>query len=282
MQDIIDVVEKIDDEMETIGLRKQHWAQIKPTAPTKQKILISLGSSLPHNITMAVQLSFIIWVRYIGVKFRQVNKLLEAMIEALDLPKPRRFLGEADDRLIERETRNDLRGNVQKIMIAKKCHLDLVWAAKRVNKFYGFQLVLVTLVELMLLIIPLFMLNFMIWNHLPKEDVLFDGFPALIVIFVIWMRIVHLHGNCIHTTNEAKAAGFLLCRLYDSSTTTKFRAEVQNFTQQVLQTPLVFSLAGSIFAYLFVIVQLASTQWYLRQELSWNATDLNATLTGET
>ncbi|XP_078034225.1 uncharacterized protein LOC144468543 [Augochlora pura] len=311
VREILNAVEKIDNQMETIGLRRQLWAQFKsqmfylcmwlcqffiytmityflrmrPNAPFEHKILLSVAVHVVQHLIVPTELSFVAHVR-------QLNELLEEMIETLDRPLSERLIEESDGRLIQRRSKNDLRGNVEIIMKARKYHLELIELARRTNKFYGLKLLLVALSALVSIMIVLYKFNCFIWYPMAKTELSREAVSMAMYAVLISMWIVFLHGNCIYTTNEAKAAGFLLCRLYDSSTSTKFRAEVQNFTQQVLRNPLMFSvlglvdfnrsflpsLAGSIFAYLFVIVQLASTQWYFEQESAANATDMNLTL----
>ncbi|XP_076646986.1 uncharacterized protein LOC143355738 [Halictus rubicundus] len=299
-QDLIEAIDKVDQEMQAIGLPSQYPIEFKiqmchlslwfvnvtvnllvtlifrmePNAPILKKITVTLGKNIMHIMLITVQLSFTVWVGHIGMKFRQLNQLLEEMIETFEHSVPKRFL-EINDRQIQNRRPPNIHaveGSVETITKAKNCHLDLIKIARRINKFYGMQLLLTTLIWLLTIVTLLYILNFCIWQTRFKVHLFYEIGPVILWLMLTILRIIYLHSMCMQTSNEAGKTGFLLCRLYSSSTSVQFRSEVQHFTTQVLTDPLVFNvcglvdidlilqLVGSIFTYLIVIIQLAGPE----------------------
>ncbi|XP_076647105.1 putative gustatory receptor 28b [Halictus rubicundus] len=319
-QDLIEAIDRIDQKMQSIGLPSQYpiqykhqiyhlswWLahvtvilvitwniQIEPNAPIEDKIILTIAGNLIPIIITFVQLSFTLWVGYIRMNFRQLNHLLEEMIETTDHSGPKPFLAIRNSQVQKRRHLNAHAhdGNVETIAKVKKYHLDLIKIARRINKFYGMQLLLTTLIWLLTIVKLLYMFNLCIWQPLSTADIIYETCPLIIWLMINMSRMIHLHSNCMQTSNEAGKAGFLLCRLYNSSTSIQFRSEIQQFTHQVLENPLVLtvcglvdidrtflsSVVGSIFAYLIVIVQLLRPQVEQRHHLVGNATDVNVTI----
>ncbi|XP_076647224.1 uncharacterized protein LOC143355893 [Halictus rubicundus] len=309
--DMITVLEEIDQKMDTIGLPKQHWSQCKyqmfifcewlvyilvhvtvewkfsftPFIPVFDKILLSLSLNAVPILTMTTYLSFSIWIRYIQTKLSQLNYLMEEMI---DSSGPKRFLQITDCQIKRGRCMNVrlVKGNVQIIMKAKECHLELVRIARRVNKYFGMNLLSSLTTSITIIIAMLYTINFSIWYSLSGDDLLVDTFPLVIWILMNTTAMIHLYWYCMHTSNEAGKAGYLLCRLYDSSTSMEFRIEVQRFTQQVQQNPLVFNVCGLVdiddtfltstvgwvFTYIVVILQLQTQS--MQQKLDANSTSV--------
>ncbi|XP_076293124.1 uncharacterized protein LOC143215153 [Lasioglossum baleicum] len=322
-QDLIEAVDQIDQKMQSIGLPSQYPIQYKhqmyyigcwlahvtmswivtlifrinPNAPIVDRIILTIGLNHIQTILTVVQLSFTLWIGHIRMKFTQLNHLLEEMIEMTDQSGPKQFL-EVHNSQVQKRRRQDVhavKGNVDTITKAKNYHLELIAITRRLNKFYGMQLLLTTLNWLLTTVTLLYMFNFCIWQPLSRAETFEELGAVIIWIILNMLRMIHLYSNCVQTSNEAGKAGFLLCRLYNSSTSIEFRAEVQNFTHQVQENPLVlnvcglvdidrtfltsdiFQVMGSIFAYLLVIVQLAFTPVNNRRNIAANATDVNVT-----
>ncbi|XP_033336319.2 uncharacterized protein LOC117226266 [Megalopta genalis] len=319
VHDLIETIENVDEQMATIGLPKQYSSQykyqminfvlllvyvflyvtitwisdFKPNISIQAHVFLSVSLNLVSILSLMGHLSFCVWIRYVRTKLYQLNCLLAEMIDVLDAPKSERLREMIGGCPIRRRSgRHELRGNVQIIAKVKKYHLDWIKIARRVNRFYGIHVLASTSISFMTILYVLFILNCLLLRQSSADASLLEICSGLTVLSLDCVRVIHLHSKCRKTSDEARKTGYLLCLLYDSSTGEKFRAEVQNFTQQVLENPLVFTICGlvdfdrsflanlfgSICTYVFVILQLR-TQNMIGRRLSEATTSANVTLT---
>ncbi|XP_078034226.1 uncharacterized protein LOC144468544 [Augochlora pura] len=306
IHDLIKTIQNVDDQMAAIGLPKQYSSQYKHQiinffylvmyqlicftltwktyfvwdVPLLAHIFLSIAINWVPMLILIGHLSFCVWIRYVHTKLSQLNCLLAEMIDVLDTPKSERLREIINGCPVGgRCGRLELRGNVGIIAKVKKYHLDWIKIARRVNSFYGIHILASTSFSFLTILYSLYVLNCLLLRQSNEDASLSTISANLTGLLIDTVRMIHLHCKCRKTSNEARKTGYLLCLLYDSSTSEKFRDEVQNFTQQVLENPLVFTICGfvdldrsflanlfgSVCTYVFIILQLRTQNLFDRQ-----------------
>nr|XP_031837088.1 uncharacterized protein LOC116428957 [Nomia melanderi] len=311
---VIHLIEENDRRMEAIGLSRDYrsvynyqirsiccfilifvcsqlytWQRsLAPSLPLYVKIVNCFSLHIVSIICLTTNFTFCFWIRYVWLKFDQLNHLLMKMIEALDPPKQKRFLETTDDLEVKRSEDNDdaLLFDTDTVKKIKKSHLALIRIAKQISAFYGVQILLTSTIILVRLVILFYVCNKMMW-YPPPDDQLLPQILDLMLFSLINLSMVYMvHHICTKTSYKAAETGDLLCRLYNSSTTIEFRDEIRRFTTQVLQNPLLFSICGlvdldgsfilnalgNMFGYMIMLIQMETQR--LRTRMQKNSTEV--------
>ncbi|XP_017764049.1 PREDICTED: gustatory and pheromone receptor 32a-like [Eufriesea mexicana] len=151
-----------------------------------------------------------------------------------------------------------------------KMHLEMIKIVRIVNNIYGVQILLLMISSVISITILFYLLYRITWMELTVDSYLQEVIPLTCWIFFYIMLILYINHVCAKTIIEAASIGDTICELYEPSTSTEFRAEIQDFTLQLIQNPLLFTacgffnldhafiqgIVGTITTYLIIIIQV--------------------------
>ncbi|KAI4479092.1 hypothetical protein M0804_011231 [Polistes exclamans] len=126
---------------------------------------------------------------------------------------------------------------VLKIQKIREIHLELIKCARNINDAYGFHILLSVTTTIIIFITSAYYL----YNYILTED--YDQISLYIywnIYFILFFNEIIIYFFFLHAMNT----GDILCELYEPSTSKEFRAEVFDFTLQLLQNPLSFTSCG--------------------------------------
>ncbi|XP_076763180.1 uncharacterized protein LOC143430686 [Xylocopa sonorina] len=254
-----------------------YYFNFEPSTPVLIKLsltVIAVISSI--NITVC-SASFCIWINYLKLKFGQLNKLLRGMLTTTnDSPQHKRVLAMNYDFKNKKFTslRNgDVKGsdgNASTMRAVKQMHLELIKISRIINASYGIQILIMMTLSSIFTIGLLYTSYRIIWLDLTTDELLQQLIPTLCCIFTNVWQMFYVNRACTKTSTEAEDIGDIVCELYEPSTSKEFRAEIQDFTLQLIQNPLVFTACGffelgntfiqgavgSITTYLVILIQV--------------------------
>ncbi|XP_043664259.1 uncharacterized protein LOC122627279 [Vespula pensylvanica] len=204
---------------------------------------------------MVIDFTFVFWIRYIKIKFGQLNAVLQNMLTTtIDFPQHKRVLrmkdNWEDDSLLS-TIYHMYKGNenLVKLKRIKEVHLELIKCARNINDAYGLHILL-----------------------------------SITTAFILIITVAY-DAYFLHVTN----AGDILCELYEPSTSKEFRAEIRHFILQLIQNPLSFTtcglfyldytlirnVIGTVITYLVILIQIGnvSIQTFVKNS-TFTANDL--------
>nr|XP_050845478.1 putative gustatory receptor 28b [Vespula vulgaris] len=205
---------------------------------------------------MITDFTIIFWIRYVKILFGQLNAVLQNMLTTtIDSPQHKRVLrmkdNWEDDSLLSTIYRTyKANENLKKLKRVKQIHLELIKCAGIINEAYGLQILMSMSSSVFIIIIHDVMYQ-LVQNRLK--------FTACVLI------LCHIS---LHATNT----GDILCELYEPSTSNEFRAEIRDFTLQLIQNPLSFTICGffdldytlirnviaTVITYLVILIQMGN------------------------
>nr|ALG36126.1 gustatory receptor 2 [Sclerodermus sp. MQW-2015] len=164
--------------------------------------------------------------------------------------------------------------NVDTMRAAKQVHLELVKAARNTNDIYGIQILLSMTASFVLITSLLYNAYVIIWLKLSSEEFSREMIPLSCWVFFYASKLFAINHVCAKTSAEAANTGDIICELYEPSTSKEFRAEIRDFTLQLIQNPLTFTASGffnldytfihgvigSVTTYLVILIQFGDIQ----------------------
>ncbi|CAK9806702.1 Putative gustatory receptor 28b [Anthophora plagiata] len=303
LRKVIVLVESCDQTMENIGLPKRYHSlflyQIRGYGIcglfivlialeffywhlTESMIFFSLVLALlshaPLLLITTCDVSFCFWVnKYLKLKFHQLNQLLHGMLTTTsDSPQHKRVLEmqyDSENKKFTSFRNHHVRGsnaNANTMRAVKQIHLELIKIARTMNAAYGIQILLMVTVSFIIITSLFYLFYRILWLDLNTTDFLRTTMPTCCWIFTYTLKIFYINHVCAKTSAEAANAGDIICELYEPSTSREFRAEIRDFTLQLIQNPLVFTacgffdmdhafiqgVVGSITTYLVILIQV--------------------------
>ncbi|KAI4489495.1 hypothetical protein M0802_011030 [Mischocyttarus mexicanus] len=240
----------------------------------------------PLVLLLITELTFTFWIRFIKLEFSQLNELLKSMLTTtIDSPQHKRII------LMRNNRQNDSASadihltyksneDVIKIKKAKKVHMELIKCAKNINSAYGLHILLSVSTSTILITI----LSYNLYNNLITETykpsaiisliywILFYVMKVIVISHLCATTVAELYINSIYFILHASNIGDIICDLYIPTTSKEFRAEISEFTVQLIQNPLSFTscgffhvdhslirnLIGSVTTYLVILIQVGN------------------------
>ncbi|XP_078037686.1 uncharacterized protein LOC144470441 [Augochlora pura] len=301
IREAIDLLETINHRMENMGMsmqRSRHYKlqfqiiavcsacvsgsvivswhmHLKPRLPLYLKLFAACGFNFPALLVLTFDATFFFWINYLRIKFNQLNNLLHVMLttsidSSLDKEIPK-MTYDFEEATPGQEGVRVINGNANTMKAVKQIHLQLVKIARIINDFYGMQLLLTMSTTFVFLTVLLFCAYRTIF-----ADTFVEYIQNLLVMLFVWIlfnfsKLFTVSHVCIKTSTEASDTGELVCQLYEPSTSKEFRAEIRDFSLQMVQNPLVFTacgffyldetfvqgVIGTICTYLVILIQVS-------------------------
>ncbi|KOC60043.1 Putative gustatory receptor 28b, partial [Habropoda laboriosa] len=239
--------------------------------------ILALMSHAPLMLITVCDVSFCFWVKYLKLKFHQLNQLLHGMLTTSpDSPQHKRVLEmryDSENKKFTSFRNHHVRGsnaNANTMRAVKQIHLELIKIARTMNAAYGMQILLMVTVSFIIITGLFYLFYNLLWQDLNTVDFIGAMMPTCCWIFTYTMKIFYVNHACAKTSAEAANAGDIICELYEPSTSREFRAEIRDFTLQLIQNPLIFTacgffdmdhafiqgIVGSITTYLVILIQV--------------------------
>ncbi|XP_032668138.1 putative gustatory receptor 28a [Odontomachus brunneus] len=240
------------------------------------RFIIMLVAHYPIALLYVADISFLHWVRYSKIRFQQLNGLLQRMLTTTpDSPQHKRVLKMKDEwnktfvsSAQQKEHRT--KDNTDTMRAVKQVHLELIKCIRTANEAYGIQILLSMTVSFVFITTLLYNAYKIYWMDMPKSEM-----QQEMISFACWTlfyasKVFIINHMCALASLEAANTGDIICELYEPSTTKEFRAEIRDFTLQLIQNPLVFTacgfftldhtfihgVIGSITTYLVILIQV--------------------------
>ncbi|KAL2746800.1 LOW QUALITY PROTEIN: gustatory and pheromone receptor 32a-like [Vespula maculifrons] len=244
----------------------------------------------PFIVWLITDVTFVFWMGQveslnIQIKFSQLNELLKNMLTTtIDSPQHKRILWIRNNRKNDSPSSNihqtdKSNKDVITIKKAKEIHLELIKCARKINDAYGLHILFSILTATILIIIT----AYNEYYYLLTQS--YYVVPLRSFIYLFWISyfafkiiILCLCKNCnevlilCHISLHATNTGDILCELYEPSTSNEFRAEIRDFTLQLIQNPLSFTICGffdldytlirnviaTVITYLVILIQMGN------------------------
>ncbi|XP_076656208.1 putative gustatory receptor 28b [Halictus rubicundus] len=221
--------------------------QLEETMPLHLKLTLVCAMNLPMFLILSADVSFLFWVNYVTTKFYQLNNLLRAMLPTTDSTSEKgisKMIYDVEEKSPGTEGVRVVNGNANTMRAVKQIHLQLVKIARIVNDFFGVQLLLTMCTVFVFLTMLLFSAYKTIFSS-DFDDEFHSHFTQLLLNILFYLsKLFTLSHVCNRICSEASDTGELICQLYEPSTSKEFRAEIRDFSMQMIQNPLVFTACG--------------------------------------
>ncbi|XP_033303055.1 putative gustatory receptor 28b [Bombus bifarius] len=252
---------------------KWHFAT---STPTMMKLCLSLVAHVPFVVIYVSSATFGFWVTCLRLKLHQLNQLLHSMLATMtpESSLHKRFLQTKNDfennKFWSFRNEQGSHGNTNKIRSIKQMHLKIIKIVKVVNDAFGMQILLLMITSVIFTITFLYILYRIIWLDLTMDELIKELVSVICWFLVYASQILHVNHVCAKTNSEVTIMGDVICDLYEPSTSNEFRAEIRNFTLQLIQNPVVFTargyfnldhtfiqaVIGTITTYLIIMIQV--------------------------
>nr|XP_034171194.1 putative gustatory receptor 28b [Osmia lignaria] len=258
----------------------QYLLYLPPMLQLYKKAIIIFVLHFPLLLYSVCVISFCFWIRCLELKFQQLNNLLRSLEAAKpDLPQEKRILTMFYDfnnkkfSSLENEDIKRDKGDALTMRLVKQAHLELIKIAGVVNSTYGVQILLLIFSAFTYLVTSLHTNYKTLWLSPDMEQTLrLIVLPTFAACFC-GLEIFAVGHACGKTSTESASTGDLFCKLYQTSTSKEFRAEIRDFTLQMVQNPLMFtacgfftvdhsfilSIIGVVITYLVILIQMEDT-----------------------
>ncbi|KAK1133336.1 hypothetical protein K0M31_011151 [Melipona bicolor] len=135
-------------------------------------------------------------------------------------------------------------GNTSKMRSVKQIHLEIIKIVKVVNDTFGVQVLLLMTISVIFTTIFLYILYRIVSLDLSTNELMRELISIICWLLIYIPCVLYVNHVCAKTITEATNMGDLVCKLYESSTDKEFRAEIRNFTLQLIQNPVIFTAYG--------------------------------------
>ncbi|XP_012225714.2 putative gustatory receptor 28b [Linepithema humile] len=248
--------------------------------PLHIKIILVLAVHYPVGLLYVSDVSFLHWVRYSKIRFEQLNNLLQRMLTTTpDSPQHKRVLKMKDEwnkTFITSATQQDSRSkdNTDTMRAVKQVHLELIKSTRSTNEAYGIQILFSMTISFVFITSLLYYAYSIIWVNMNAEMFRREMIPLVGWILFYASKVLIINHTCALASIEAANTGDIICELYEPSTSKEFRAEIRDFTLQLIQNPLIFTacgffnldhtfihgVIGSVTTYLVILIQVGDLQ----------------------
>ncbi|KAL2725489.1 putative gustatory receptor 28b [Vespula squamosa] len=194
------------------------------------------------------------------MKFNQLNELLKNMLTTtIDSPQHKRVLGIKNNRKNDSPSSDIHRADksnedVITIKKAKEIHLELIKCARKINDAYSLYILFSILIVTIFIIITTYNMYYYLLTKSYHTNplrfflylfwILYFAFKIIIISYICAGTVTEVLLILFHISLHAANTGDILCELYEPSTSDEFRAEIHDFTLQLIQNPLSFTTCG--------------------------------------
>ncbi|XP_015590817.2 putative gustatory receptor 28b [Cephus cinctus] len=277
--------------MERLGIKDNHWRHLRfqyiQYCILCFNILISSACTVwfMSGITMTIKLSlsygyfypiiiihvsdiyFVIFIRYIGTKFEQLNETLSDRLKTLS---------KIDDTEEHIQPEENLCNFIKSI---RQIHLELIRLSKYLNKVFDVQL-LISITISVVFIISWLMNTYNILIGTTFDSQTYLRTAGLIDILTFYCFKIFIIGQtCGATSAAAQKTGGIVFKFYNFERSKEIRGEIEKFTMQLIQNPasftahdfltldnaFVFRVAASITTYLIILIQMNNSMFDVGQ-----------------
>ncbi|KAL2746810.1 putative gustatory receptor 28b [Vespula maculifrons] len=226
----------------------------------------------PLIVMTITDFTFLFWIRYIKIKFVQLNAVLQSMLTTtIDSPQHKRVLKmkdnwEDDSSLSTHYGTYKAYENLAKLKRVKQIHLELMKCASILNEAYGLQILISIFSSVTYITTTFYNLYFTFFIN-KYHNWIKELYVHFYYILYYGIKVFALTNICQTTITErckyiliflifflyAVNTGEILYELYEPSTSKKFREEVGNnfylylirdFMYQSIQNRLKFTVCG--------------------------------------
>ncbi|XP_047344145.1 putative gustatory receptor 28b [Vespa velutina] len=134
---------------------------------------------------------------------------------------------------------------------AKEIHLELIKCARNINDAYALHILFsISLVFVLITITAYHVYYYLLTNSYRTQPL--NSLTYLFWFFYFGIKIIIVSHICAETVTEhntslhATNTGDILCELYEPSASNEYRAEIRDFTLQLIQIPLSFTIYGLV------------------------------------
>ncbi|KAI4489517.1 hypothetical protein M0802_011052 [Mischocyttarus mexicanus] len=234
----------------------------------QQELRLYLFDNISFLVTNIIDLTFVFWVRYIKIKFSELNELLKSMLTTtVDSPQHKKVFRMKDNweddsslSIIYRTYKTN--ENFIKLRRIKEIHLELIKCARNTNDAYGLHI----LMSISLAFILITAVAYNLYNHLISgryRSNRYETFLFLHWIIYFAFKIVLISNTCAKTITE-----------------------IRDFIVQLIQNPLSFTTCGffnldhtlitsvvsTVTTYLVILIQVGSAPLPVSVENSTSST----------
>ncbi|XP_033209796.1 putative gustatory receptor 28b [Belonocnema kinseyi] len=226
----------------------------------------------PLHLNSVVDFTFTSLVNLLGIRFENINLLLKRHLEKNPEPKTVRQLypkysrvsalvmsTEYSDRLNEKQL------EIQLLILSRYLHMELTNISWEVNKIYQKQMMM----EMGAYLIILTGLSYYLFTILFFSIRTFHSKIAQVINGCIWSivyayKLLNITSTCAKVSLESQKTRDILYELKILNEDKEFKEEIEQFSLQLTQRPLVFSTCGlSTLDYPFVQRFIGSVTTYL-------------------
>ncbi|XP_071631265.1 putative gustatory receptor 28a [Temnothorax longispinosus] len=265
--------------------------------PIHIRFIIMFAVNYPVVLLYVGDVSFLHWVSYSKIRFEQLNNLLQRMLTTTpDSPQHKRVLKMKDEwnkPFTASATQQDRRtkDNTDTMRAVKQVHLELIKSTRSTNEAYGIQILLSMTISFVLITSLLYYAYSIFWEKMSSETFRQEMIPVVGWILFYSSKVLIINHMCAMATIEAANTGDIICELYEPSTSKEFRAEIRDFTLQLIQNPLIFTacgffnldhtfihgVIGSVTTYLVILIQVGELPAGKSSNSTINYNDTNFT-----
>ncbi|XP_020294023.1 putative gustatory receptor 28b [Pseudomyrmex gracilis] len=248
--------------------------------PLHIKFILGIGMNYPVGLLYVSDASFLHWVRYRNLvyskmRFEQMNNLLQRMLTTTpDSPQHKRVLKMKDEwnkTVTSSAHDRKNRENTDTMRSVKQVHLELIKSIRSINEAYGIQILLSMTISFVFITSLLYYAYSILWSSKISSDVYRQEMvPVVCWVLFYASKVLIINHTCAMATIEAANTGDIICELYEPSASKEFRAEIRDFTLQLIQNPLIFTacgffnldhtfihgVIGSVTTYLVILIQV--------------------------
>ncbi|EZA47645.1 ObirGr6 [Ooceraea biroi] len=245
--------------------------------PLYAKIILIAATHYPIALMYISDVSFLHWVRYSKIRFEQLNNVLQRMLTTTaDSPQHKRVLKMNDEwsktfiTSASQQRNRRTKDNTDTMRAVKQVHLELVKASRTTNEAYGLQILFSMTISFVFITTLLYYAYTILWLDLSKEEFQLEMMPIVGWVIFYSSKVLVINHACSLTSAEAASTGDIICELYEPATSREFRAEIRDFTLQLIQNPLIFTacgfftldhtfihgVIGSVTTYLVILIQV--------------------------
>ncbi|KAL2746792.1 gustatory receptor for sugar taste 43a-like [Vespula maculifrons] len=216
------------------------------------KIWFYFYDNYPLIVTMIDDFTFVFWIRYIKMKFAQLNGILQSMLTTTtDCPQHKRVLRmkdnwENDSSLSTIYRTYKAHENLIKLKRVRQIHLEMIKCARIINEAYGLPILLSMSTSIIYIISLLY--NFYVisittnYNHWINEF-----FAHFYWISFFMMKIITINNICETTITEIR--NFIFQQVHNGLTFTACGLFDLGHT-------FIYSVIGLITTYLIIFIQI--------------------------
>ncbi|XP_051174621.1 uncharacterized protein LOC127290218 [Leptopilina boulardi] len=231
--------------------------------------LIILGYfQVPLHCNSITDFTFTSMIKCIGVRFKDINLVLEKILIKYEKPKPISEFYQKSRKLkilVKPAASNIIIDNQQQkqlFSIIRQLHLEISKLSRKINEIYQIQIIIgmgALFSNVISLLYQLYITIFFSNNSLQFK--LRSLIGTSLWCTVLGYRIFNINSTCGNVSKESCKTSEILCELKNANNDREFNDEIEQFSLQLFQHPLIFSPCGLV-TLNYSFIRNVSTQMY--------------------